>query len=159
MPINLVEALETYQKKPIKSFNINKTMNQFKQIANSPTGNVRLQGSVKLVSDLETATILQNSNGKNYKVITVEFVTASGEVKSCGAAIYEGNYSKGGVEKGKEYLATVTIAPNADGKMIPYMQMSHLVAGGGYADLDDFGIEEVEAASTTEAYNGTVIRS
>ena len=135
-------------------------MNPFKKIDNSPAGNTRLQGSVKLVSDIETATILQNSNGKNYKVITVEFVSASGEVKSCGAAIYEGNYSKGGVEKGKEYLATVTIAPNAEGKLVPYMQMSHLVAGGGYADLDDFGIEEVEVAGTsTASYNGTAIRS
>lgn len=131
-------------------------MNLFKKIENSPAGNTRLQGTVRLLSDLNTATILQNSNGKNYKVITVEFLTSSGEVKQCGAAIYEGNYSKGGVEKGKEYLATVTIAPNAEGKMIPYMQMSHLVSGGGYASLDDFGIEEV---ALTEAYDGTVIRN
>ena len=126
-----------------------------------------MQGTVKLLTDIEKATILQNSNGKNYKVITVEFVTASGEVKPCGAAIYEGNYSKGGIEKDKEYLATVTFvffnstfAPNAEGKMTPYMQMSHLISGGGYASLDDFGIEEIEEGTSVENFTGSsAIRS
>ena len=123
-------------------------MNPFKKIDDSINGQPRYQGSVKLLSDIETATILQNSNGKNFKVITVEYVSNKGEVKQCGSSIYEGNYSKGGIEKGKKYLATVTIAPNADGQLTPYMQMSHLAAGGGYADLEDFmEVEEIDSTA------------
>ena len=130
-------------------------MNQFKAIENSTTGHRRMQGSVKLITPLSSA-VQQNTNGKNYKVATVEFVTASGEIKQCGANIYEGNYSKGELTVGREYLATVTIAPNKEGKLTPYMQMSHLIANGGYADLSDFEIEEVAETSAAQVLAGEI---
>ena len=112
-------------------------------------------GPVQLVSKLSDAT-LENTNGTKYKVVTVKYVANSGEVKQCGASVYEGNYSKGALTVGQEYLATVTIARNAEGKLIPYMQMSHLIASGGYADLGDFVTEE--ALAETTVYDGTTIR-
>lgn len=130
-------------------------MNQFKAIENSTTGHRRMQGSVRLITPLGDK-VQQNTNGKNFKVATVEFVTASGEVKQCGANIYEGNYSKGELVVGREYLATVTIAPNKEGKLIPYMQMSHLIANGGYADLSDFDVEEVAETSAAQVLTGAI---
>jgi len=132
-------------------------MNQFKKIENNAKGNPVFQGSVKLVAPL-SATVLQNSNSKNYRIATVQYVNNKGVLCQCGAAIYEGNYSKGELTIGEEYLANVTLAPNKEGKVTAFMQMSHLVAGGGFADVSDFITEEELVEVTTKAYDGTTIR-
>lgn len=141
-------------------------MKQFKRMIDKTTGepavnqngNAILTGSVKLVALNENPDSIQtNVNGKKFMVATVEFVNNSGEVKQCGAALYEGNFNKRMPKVGEELLATVTVAPNSDGKLIPYMQISHLIAGGGYADLSDFDIEEeVAKESVQKVLSGTV---
>lgn len=93
-------------------------------------GNQVIQFHAKLVSPLSETT-LQNSNGTNYKLVTVEFENAKGETKQVSASIYEGNYSKG-VTVGQIYLTTATIV---DKKV--YLQMSHLT-GAPRPDLEDF---------------------
>jgi adenine-specific DNA methylase len=116
-----------------------------KRIENSTNGSPRFQFNAKLVSEL-SETILQNSNGKNYKLCTVEFTNAKGREVTANAAIYEGNYSKTTMEVGKSYLCTATIVttltPQGEEKKIPYLQLSHLIAGAGFADADDFDLDE-----------------
>ena len=102
-----------------------------KQIENDQAGNMRLQFSAKLISNLPETT-LQNSNGKNYKVVNIEFTDVKGNVRQAGAAIYEGNYSHG-VVKGETYLTTVTITEKAN-----YIQMSHLTANAGSVETSAF---------------------
>jgi len=111
-----------------------------KKIEDSSNGNPRFELGVTLLTPL-SETVLQNSNQKNYRLCTVQYVNRHGEVAKASAAIYEGNYSKGGIEVGKEYLATATVV---DGKA--YIQMSHLIFGGSIASSDDF-IDEMEAAA------------
>jgi len=82
-------------------------------------------------------TVLTNTNGKNYKVVSVEFENANGTKQLAAAAIYEGNYSKG-IEVGKTYLTTVSIV---EGKA--WLQMSHL-ENAAQATADDFGFDLTE---------------
>lgn len=110
-----------------------------KQIENSPQGNTRFTFEGKLTKI--GTTILQNSNGKNYKIVDIEFADVNGEVQKSSAAVYEGNYSKG-IEVGKSYLTTATIVGTQ-----PYLQMSHLEANAGRASVSMF-LAEVAAAAT-----------
>ena len=110
--------------------------------ANPTTGVPQAQFPATLKS-IRT-TILQNTNGKNYKVVSLEFENANGTKQLASAAIYEGNYSKG-IEVGKTYLTTVSIV---EGKA--YLQMSHL-ENAAMATADDFGfaLDEVGVTATT----------
>lgn len=101
-----------------------------KQIENNAKDQIRFQFNAKLLSISEK--VLQNSNGKNYKVATVEFEDVSGTIRQQSAAIYEGNYQYG-VEVGKSYLCTATIVGD-----LAYLQMSHLLAGSGPAEASMF---------------------
>ena len=101
-----------------------------KQIENNNQGNTRFQFDAKLTS--VGTTILQNSNGKNYKIVNVEFADVNGEIRAASAACYEGNYSYG-ISEGKTYLATATIVDDQ-----VYLQMSHLEPGAGRASIDMF---------------------
>ncbi len=89
-------------------------------------------------------TILQNSNQKNYKIVSIEFENANGTKQLASAAIYEGNYSKG-IEVGKTYLTTVSVV---DGKA--YLQMSHL-ENAAMATADDFGFDAAEVGVAATA--------
>ena len=123
-----------------------------KRIENSPKGHTRFEFNAQLIAPLST-TVLQNSTPKNYRIAQIAFKNTKGEVVQSSAAIYEGNYSKGPLTVGESYRCVVTIAPNADGKLTPYIQMSHLVAGAGYADVSDFE-DAGEVNQTTSAFEG-----
>jgi hypothetical protein len=78
--------------------------------------------------------VLQNSNGKNFRVGGFEVVNyATGEVKPFSALIYEGNYSKG-MHVGTTYQAKVTIMEDGS----PLITVSHLTPAER-ATADDFG--------------------
>lgn len=109
---------------------------------NPTTGVPQAQFSATLKSI--GTTILQNTNGKNYKIVSVEFENAANKKQLASAAIYEGNYSKG-IEVGKTYLTTVSIN---EGKA--YLQMSHL-ENAAQATLDDFGFDTAELGVTATA--------
>lgn len=113
---------------------------QFK--ANPTTGLPQAQFQAVLKSISEKT--LQNSNNKNYKVVGVEFENAAGVKQLASAAIYEGNYSKG-IEVGKSYLTTVTIA---EGKA--YLQMSHLESAA-LATAEDFAFDAAEVGVAANA--------
>lgn len=103
-----------------------------KKVINPVTKQVEYQIEAKMVSPLSETT-LANKNGKNYKLVTVEFADVNSVVQRASAAIYEGNYSKG-VKQGETYLCTARKAD--DGRI--YLQMSHLLAGAGFATADMF---------------------
>lgn len=109
---------------------------------NEQTGLAQAQFQAKLISPLSETT-LQNSNGKNYKLVTLEFENSKGIAQQASAAIYEGNYGKGPLTPGTSYLTTVTIG--ADNKA--YLQMSHL-QNAAQATADDFGFDEAEIGVT-----------
>jgi hypothetical protein len=121
-----------------------------KRIENNDKGQARFTFGGQLLNPLG-ATVLENSNSKKYRIANIAFENAKGVATQATAAIYEGNYSKGELTVGESYLCTATIAPNKEGKLTPYIQMSHLVAGAGMASLDDFDVEsEVVETSATQ---------
>lgn len=110
-----------------------------KRIENDINGNPRLQFNATLLS-ISTATLV-NRNGKNYKVISMEFIGNGGVVETCSGFIYEGNYSHG-VEVGKEYLAQATLMP--DGGVI--VTMSHLAANAERPNAEMFAFDASDVA-------------
>ena len=121
-----------------------------KKITNPVTGQTEYQFEGKLLRELSETT-LQNSNGKNYKIATIEFTDVNGVIQKASAMIYEGNYSKG-VTVGKEYVCTAR--KGADNQV--YIQMSHLEANADRATTDMFDSFEEEAApvrATSRATN------
>lgn len=112
-----------------------------RKVKNETTGKEDMQFSGKLISISDK--VLQNSNNKNYKVVTVEFEDLKGNIQKASGICYEGNY-KNGVEVGKEYLCT---ASEANGNA--YIQMSHLPGAADRPTLDMFGFVS-EAVTTVE---------
>lgn len=115
-------------------------MSKFEFKTNPVTGLQQAQFQAKLISAPSEKT-LQNSNKKNFKVVTIEFENSKGEKVQRSASIYEGNYSKG-ISVGKTYLTTATIS----GQNV-YLQMSHL-ENASRAELDDFAVASAEVTAT-----------
>lgn len=118
-----------------------------KQIENNPQGQARFQFNAKLLNI--GSTILQNANGKNFKIASVEFADVNGEIQTSSAAVYEGNYNheslKGkGLEIGKSYLTTATIV----GEQV-FLQMSHLESGASRASVSMFLATATTPATVT----------
>lgn len=113
---------------------------KFEFKANPVTGLQQAQFQAKLISAPSEKT-LQNSNGKSYKICTIEFENSKGVTVRRSASIYEGNYSKG-VSAGKSYLTTATIS----GQNV-YLQMSHL-ENATRAELEDFEMVSSQVSAT-----------
>lgn len=105
---------------------------------NSTTGAQEASFGAKLLSISEKT--LVNSNGKDYKVGSIEFKNINGETCRTSAFIYKGNYDYG-MEIGETYLTRAT-AGDKGGVLI---NVSHLVYGGQRATEDMFGFEEIAA--------------
>lgn len=71
------------------------------------SGNEVIKFLAKLVSPLSETT-LQNSNGKNYKTVTVEFINVKGETAQGNALIWEEDYTNG-ITIGQTYLTIATL--------------------------------------------------
>lgn len=78
---------------------------------------------------------LKNDNKTPYRVATIQFTSAEGELKTVTAIVYEKNFQYGMTE-GETYQATVTITA---GQASPLITVSHLAAGER-ATFDDFGV-------------------
>lgn len=107
---------------------------------NPVTGLQQAQFQAKLISAPSEKT-LQNSNKKNFKIVTIEFENSKGETVRRSASIYEGNY-KNPISVGKSYLTTATIS----GKDV-YLQMSHL-ENATRAELEDFEMVSLQVSAT-----------
>lgn len=108
-----------------------------KKVLNLTTGVEEMQFGGKLVSISDT--VLTNTNGKEYKVATIDFEAADGSQKRCTALVYAGNYSHG-LKIGETYLATAT--PTDQGVIV---KLSHLTYNGERATADMFGFEAIAA--------------
>jgi len=118
-----------------------------KNQVNEVTGNSEMQFISKLLSISEK--VLVNVNGKNYKVATIEFVNADGELVRRSAFVYEGNYQNG-MEIGTQYLTTAAKTIDANGEPSVIIHVSHLT-GADRATLDDFQFEEQAEIKLTGA--------
>ena len=122
-----------------------------RQIENDINGNKRFQFGATLLSLGKT--VLKNSNGKNYRVGSIEFADKNGEVRQSSCMIYEGNYNhkslKGkDLEVGTEYLTTATLTVY-EGKPSVIVQLSHLPATAPRAEADWFA-EEAEVVNKAD---------
>jgi hypothetical protein len=123
-----------------------------KRVENSTKGEPRFQFNGKLITPLNAEPLTYvNASGvtKRFKLCTIEYANQHGEIKQATASVAEGNYSKGELKVGTEYLCTATLSER-DGKRVVYINMSHLVAGAGFADVSDFDFEEVETSVATD---------
>ncbi len=94
-------------------------------------------------------TVLQNSNKKNYKLVTIDFTDVNSvERKGITASIYEGNYSKGELTVGNSYLCTAAPYEGPNGEERIGIQMSHLSSGDfASPDMFDFADTTVLASA------------
>ena len=114
-----------------------------KRVINPMNGQIEYQFGAKMLTELSQTT-RENSNGKKFKVCTIEFADVNGEIQKVAAMVYEGNYSKG-LKVGETYLATAR--KGDDGKA--YIQMSHLVYSGATATTDMFGFDDAVEETPT----------
>jgi len=112
---------------------------QMKPVINEVTGKTDLNFNGKLISI--GTTVLANSNGKEFVVGTIEFVSQQGEKVQRSAQIYKASLEKG-MEAGRSYLCTASKGDNGE----VYIRASHLVVAER-ASADDFGslFDEVHA--------------
>lgn len=110
-----------------------------KEVVNPVTGQIEYQFGAKMLTELSQTT-RENSNGKKFKVCTIEFADRHGEIQKVSAMVYEGNYNKG-LKVGETYLATARKGDNGQA----YIQMSHLPYTGNTATTDMFGFDEAVA--------------
>lgn len=115
-----------------------------KTTINSVTGLPQVSFEGKLLNTLSEQ-VFQNSNGKNYKLATIEYVNAKGATKQTTAMVYEGNYSHANANFviGNKYLATATIV---EAGKDPIITLSHLAATER-ASAEDFDIVAVTKES------------
>lgn len=119
-----------------------------KKIENDNKGNERYQFTSKLLS-ISTA-ILQNVNGTQYRVATVEFTGADNKVHTASALVYEKNYGYG-MPIDKEYLSTVTLTAQG-----PLITVSHLQPNADRPTLEMFGFAAT-AAGTVRTITGELV--
>ena len=101
---------------------------------NSVTGQLEANFNAKLVSIGQN--FLTNINKVKYKVGTIEFTNAKGELVQKSARIYEKNLSYG-MPVGQSYLCTVSKYQDASGSTQYDIKCSHL-QGAQRATSDDF---------------------
>ncbi|WP_019669921.1 hypothetical protein [Eudoraea adriatica] len=105
-------------------------MTDYKQIENQETGETEFLFNATLLKIGES--VLENSNEKLFKVVTLKFNLPDGEEVERTAMCYQSNYQYG-IEEGKNYLCSLSF--DEDGN--PQIRMSHLT-NADRATTDDF---------------------
>lgn len=105
-------------------------MTKYKKIQNLKTGEKEFSFNATLLSIGEN--VIQNTNGKDYKIVTLGFQLPTGEEVQRTAICYASNYEYG-VEQGKDYLCNLSFDEHGD----PQIRMSHLM-NADRASSDDF---------------------
>ena len=112
-------------------------MTNYKQIINEETGETQFLFNARLLKIGEKT--LENSNGKNYKIVTLKFNLPTGEEVERTAMCYASNYEYG-IEVGKDYLCNLSFTEDGN----PNINMSHL-SNANKATADDFsGLFQVQ---------------
>ena len=105
-------------------------MTNYKQIQNRETGKTEFNFNATLLKIGEA--VLENSNEKPFKVVTLRFNLPEGKEVERSGIIYESNYSYG-IEVGRDYLTNLSF----DDEGTPQLRMSHL-SNASRATTDDF---------------------
>ena len=105
-------------------------MTEYKEIINEETGKKQFLFNAKLLKIGEKT--LENTNGKNYKIVTLKFNLPSGEEVERTGMIYQKNYDYG-VETAKDYLCSLSFDQEGN----PQIKMSHLT-NAERASVEDF---------------------
>jgi hypothetical protein len=105
-------------------------MTKYKKIQNLNTGKDEFTFNAKLLDVGET--VIENVNGKEYKVVTLGFQLPNGKDVQRTAICYASNYEYG-IEEGQEYLCNLSFGEQGD----PHIRMSHLT-NSDRASADDF---------------------
>jgi hypothetical protein len=105
-------------------------MTKYKKIKNRETGEVEFLFNAVLLQVGEN--IIQNSNEKDYKIVTLGFQLPNGEEVQRTAICYASNYEYG-IEVGKKYLCNLSF----DGDGEAQLRMSHLI-NADRASVEDF---------------------
>ena len=112
-------------------------MTRFKEIINSETGEKQFLFNAKLLKIGEKT--LENSNGKEYKIVTLKFNLPTGEEVERSAMCYASNYEYG-IEEGRDYLCNLSFTEEGN----PQINMSHLT-NADRASAEDFaGLFQVQ---------------
>jgi hypothetical protein len=114
-----------------------KIMTKYKEIFNKETGEKQFLFNAKLLKIGEKT--LENTNGKDYKIVTLKFNLPSGEEVERSAMCYESNYEYG-IEEGRDYLCNLSFTEEGN----PQINMSHL-SNADRATANDFsGLFQVQ---------------
>ena len=105
-------------------------MTKYKKIQNLKTGESEFSFNATLLKIGEN--VIQNSNDKDYKIVTLGFQLPSGDEVQRTAICYQANYSYG-IEVGKDYLSNLSF----DSKGEPQIRISHLM-NADRASAEDF---------------------
>ena len=105
-------------------------MTTYKQITNPKTGQSEFLFNGKLLKIGEN--VMQNSNSKDYKIVTLGFQLPDGEEVQRTAICYASNYEYG-IEEGKDYLCNLSFDEQGE----PQITMSHL-NNANRASINDF---------------------
>ena len=105
-------------------------MTKYKQIENPNSGETEFVFNATLLKIGKS--VLENSNEKLFKVVTLKFNLPDGEEVERTAMCYQSNYQYG-VEVGKDYLCNLSF----DEAGTPQIRMSHLT-NSERATADDF---------------------
>ena len=126
---------------------------KFEKQVNPNTSEVyyEAQFSSKLVS-VNAENVLENKNGTQYILGTIEFENAKGESEQGNAMIYMNNWSYG-MEVGKTYLTTVRITPGS--VQPPLITLSHLT-GTARPTADAFGFTVSDEKVTAKVEEKTM---
>lgn len=105
-------------------------MTKYKRIQNKQTGETEFLFSATLLNIGES--LIQNTNGKDYKIVTLAFQLPNGKEVQRSAICYASNYEYG-IEEGKSYLCNLSFDEQGE----PQIRMSHLM-NASRANVDDF---------------------
>ena len=105
-------------------------MTKYREFLNAETNKSEFLFNATLLKIGEN--VLQNSNSKDYKIVTLGFNLPNGQEVERTAICYASNYEKG-VETGKDYLCNLSFDEEGN----PQIRMSHLY-NAGRASAEDF---------------------
>jgi hypothetical protein len=105
-------------------------MTKYKKIQNLKTGESEFSFNATLLKIGES--VIQNSNKKDYKIVTLGFQLPNGEEVQRTAICYASNYDYG-IEEGNNYLCNLSFSEDGEAQL----SMSHLM-NADRASADDF---------------------
>ena len=112
-------------------------MTKYREILNEQTGEREFLFNAKLLKI--STNIFENSNSKEFKIVTLKFNLPNGEEVERTGMCYANNYEYG-IEVGKDYVCNLRF----DDEGIPQIQMSHL-NNADRASVEDFaGLFQVQ---------------